>query len=194
MTSDFLIWSVSDVENAVVLDDVRGIPDPWELDEGVSRAEGFPDDVVCTMDQENPHNTLLVDNLENSDNLIVASRRLKEFLAGRSIEKVEYLPVTVLDHRGRSAAGGDYYIIHTIGPVDCLKVDECGPTWSQLDKDSISFLERFAIDPSKIDDTRRLFRALHYEKATVIRRDLAAAIDEAGFTGIRWVELDDYRG
>jgi hypothetical protein len=106
MASGFVVWTHARVENAAVLDSFRGVPDPWELNDGVPRAEGFPDDVVFTMDPERPHDTLLVDSLRNTDGLIVASRGLKEFLASRALNKMEYLPVTILDQKGRPAAGG----------------------------------------------------------------------------------------
>jgi hypothetical protein len=193
MASDFVVWTHAWVENAAVLDGFRGVPDPWELKNGIPRAEGFPDEVVFTMDPERPHDTMLVDSLHNTDRLIVASKRLKEFLAARALDQMEYLPVTILDHKGRPAAGGDYWIIHPLEPIDCLKVDECGARLSPINKNKIQFLSRLVIGEAKIDANRDLFRPKGYTKAFIVRRELASAIDEAGFTGIRWVELDDYR-
>lgn len=194
MAHEFLVWANASVENAVMIDDVRGIPDPWELNEGVSRAEGFPDDAVCIMDPDRPHDTLLVDNLRNTDRLVLASTRLKEFLESRALSKVEYLPVTVLDHKKRPAAGGNYWIVHPLDPIDCLNDEECGAKFSAIDKTKIKFLKKLVIDESKIGSDRHFFRAQRYNKATIVRRDLAEAIQEQGFTGIRWVELEDYRG
>ncbi len=137
------------------------------------------------MDPEQPHNMLLTDSLRNTDRLIVGSTRLKSLLESRELTNLEYLPVTILDHKKRPAVGGDYWIIHTLDPIDCLKVDECVARLSPIKKTEIRSLKRFVIDETKIDQDRHLFRVKRYNKVALTRRDLAAAIREGGFTGIR---------
>jgi hypothetical protein len=194
MASNYLIWTKAIVENAVVLDTVRGVSRYWELSDGISRAGDFPDDASFKMSENWPHNTVLVDNLENKQRVIVASSRLVAFLQARAIPKIEYLPVTILDHKTRPAAGGEYSIVHTIDPVDCLDSEASKVTWDELDEDCIESLEQLVLDESRIDVDRELFRVKHYTNVAIAHRNLATAIDEAGFTGIRWVELDEYSG
>ena len=154
-------------------------------------AATWPKNVTLTMDPEYPDDTLLVDNLINTDMLIVASGQLKEFLQTQALPMVEYLPVTILDHKGR-AASSDYFIIHPIHPVDCLKLDEFDITWDVLNENCIDTIARLMIDESRIDPDRLMFRVKFLEGVILFRRDLAGAIDAMGFTGIEWVELDDY--
>jgi len=191
MQSDYVIWDAKDVPNACVLDKLNGVERQWEFREGVPRAAMFSENAVFTMDPDYPYNILMVDNLPNIHMLIVASRKLREFIETRKPEKVEYLPVTILDHRGR-VASKDYFIIHPIHPVDCLNLDECGVRWSTLDENHISRLKRLVINESKINRKRVLFRIKFFGAVVLVRRDLAEAIDDKGFTGIRWVELTDY--
>lgn len=191
MKSDYVIWRAKYVPNVCALDEFKGVDKQWEFSEGVPRASTFPEDAVFTMDPDSPYDTLLADNLPNTKMLIVGSRKLKEFIEEQKTKEVEYLPVTILDHRGR-VASRDYFIIHPIRPVDCLNLDECGARWSSLDETSISRVKRLVINESKINRKRVLFRAKYFEKAILVRRNLAEAIDAKGFTGIRWVELTDY--
>lgn len=198
MKLNYVIWNKKRVENAVMLKSLEGVEDEWELNEGVPRAATFPADARFQMNLELPYNTILTDNLGNIDMLIVASRRLKEFMEGWHLEKVEYLSVTIIDHKGKPIEE-DYFIIHPIDPVPCLDIEKCGARWSSLDKESISYIKRMVIDESLIDTAtqsitvdRTLFRPKHFEDITLVRRDLAEAIDKGGFTGVKWREIDEY--
>jgi hypothetical protein len=133
----------------------------------------------------------MTDNLINTRTLIVASLKLKNFLETRQLPKVEYLPITILDHKGRPASR-DYFIIHPIEPVDCLDVSQCGAQRSSIDPETIQWLDRLVIDEGKIDPSRDMFRLKFFYDVILVRRELAAAIDAEGLTGIRWIELSDY--
>lgn len=190
-TPDYLIWRTETVANALELDELQGVEDEWELNEGVPRANGFPDDARFTADPELPYNTLLVDNLYNIDELIVVSSRLKDFLESRELNRVEYLLVSILNHKGRVAAD-DYFIVHPIEPVDCIDQALSGAQFSALDDDTISRVDKLVFDESKVDNRRELFRPKFFPSVTLVRRDLAEALDAAGFTGIRLLEIAQF--
>ena len=46
-------------------------------------------------------------------------------------------------------------------------------------------------DESRIDPKALVFRLKHYPSKVVFRRRLAEAIKKAGFTGIKFIELED---
>ena len=50
------------------------------------------------------------------------------------------------------------------------------------------------IDESRVDPERKIFRPKSFYRVTLVARELAEAIEVEGFTGIRWIELDDYSG
>lgn len=197
MKLNYVIWDNKHVENAVVLYRLQGVENKWELNEGIPRSADFTAEATFKMDLDLLYNTILTDNLKNKDMLVVASRRLKEFLEEWNLEKVEYLPVTIIDHKGKPIQE-NYFIIHPIHPIPCLDVEKCGATWSPLDEEAIDFIERMVIDESLIDTRtqsitvdRKLFRPKYFDCITLVRRDLAEAIDEAGFTGVEWMEIDE---
>src|SRR5437773_9583740 len=90
MTSNYVVLGADPSDNAVVLIRLEGVPDDWELREGVPRARNFPPDAVYSMDPERKNNTILQDSLFNTGTLLNASESLKKFLATRKIPKVEY--------------------------------------------------------------------------------------------------------
>ena len=189
--SDFLIWAHKRVPNACVVKQFRGLENAWQLKECIPRAEGFPDDVTFGMDPDRPYDTLLTDSLKNIERLIVASRRLAEFFQARPLNHVEYLPVSILDHRGRVAAP-DYFVIHPVEPVECLDAVKSNADWSSLNEGTIDSVERLVIDSSKVDASRELFRMRFFFDLIIVRRGLAESINAMNFTGVRWIELSDY--
>jgi hypothetical protein len=196
MSLDYVLWEKPLIEHGVVLRGLKGVKNEWELNEGVPRAS-TPMDAEFHMDPERPHDTVLADSVGNIDMLIVASERLTNFLRARALADVEYLPAKIVDHKGKSIPT-PYFIVHPINPVDCLDAQRCGVTWDSLDPEYIDRLERLAMKESFERDalegafTRALFRPRLYYRVTLVRRDLATAMDEAGFTGLRWLELEDH--
>ena len=191
MPSDYVLWVSRNVDHAAVLGTLHGVDKQYELNDGVPRAATWTAAARYTMNPDFPHDTLLTDALINTDQLVVGSDRLKKFLEGRKVNEVEYLPVTVMNHKNRPA-GTDYFIINPIHPVDCLDVDASDVTWSMIDETQVESVGRLVLDPSRVDKDRELFRVANFPNVTLARRDLAQAMDKQSFTGVRWVELDQY--
>lgn len=189
--SNYVIWTQKSVNYACILDQFENVEKQFQFRKGISRINGFPANACFTQDMDFPNNTLLIDNLVNTNSLIVASERLKKFLEKQALPHVEYLPVTILDHKGK-VASDCYYIIHPIDSVDCLDVDKCGPTWGRIAKDSIKTVDRLVLDEDKIDPERKMFRLQKFLLPVIVHRELAEAIDQEGFEGVRWVDIDDY--
>ena len=188
--SRYVIWKHKAIPNACLLDRLKGVERDYELQDGVSR-QGTFQNAQYTMDPDHPYDTVLVDSLRNTSQLLVGSKVLKEFLECRPLSKVEYLPVTIFDIKGRPIRE-EYYIIHPIDPVDCLDIENCGVTWSEILDDIVDEVERLIIDEKKIDINRELFRPKYYSDIVLVNRELAEEIDKKRFTGIRWLELENY--
>lgn len=191
MNANYVLWQFKSVDEACVLKDITGIDQQYRLNDGTPLAREFPANVSFHMDPDYPTDLLLVDNLLNADMLIVASTRLKEFLEARHLEKIEYLPVHIIDHKGRDT-GGDYFIVHPVEPVAC--VDENASVFERdfLMPDAYSSFEQLVLDESRIPPGREIFRLQGFWDLTLVRRDLAEALEKEGFSGLGWLELSEY--
>lgn len=187
MKSTFLIWTDRPVKHACALYKLSGVTKEYQFRKGISKAEIFGDEASFNMHPDFPNDTLLTDNLLNAYLLIVASGRLKAFFEDRATPNVEYLPVKIIDHKGK-VASTEYSIVHPLDPVDCIDQEASQVRWHEFDKGVIDGVKRLVIDESKVDPARVIFRLKSFYWATLIRRDVAEAIDAAGFTGIRWVD------
>ena len=75
---------------------------------------------------------------------------------------------------------------------DCLDLNSSSVKWNKWDKDTIERVRRLLLDESRIDPARELFRAKAFWDVIFVSRPLAQAIDDMGFSGVRWIELSDY--
>jgi len=158
---------------------------------GIPLAARFPETALFTMHPDFPHHTVLTDNLINSDLLVVASQRLKDFLEARGVNDVEYLRVAVRNHK-RKLVGRDFFIVNPLEPIECIDLKRSSVSWDCINPKEINRVERLALIENKIPPTRELFRIRGFPDAALVSRKLAEAIDERGFTGIRWREIEEY--
>jgi hypothetical protein len=190
MASRWVAWTCVEVPHAISLDQLSPVDKLYEVKKGVPRAHTFPTDAKFTVDKDFPNSTLLVDALETVYDLTVVSPRLKEFIAAREPRNVEYLPVTILNHKRRPAA--QYFILNPVHPVECLDLSASGAEWDVVANEVIDQVERIVIDESKVDDDLLLFKPKFLYRVIIVRRDLAEAITSERFTGVEWTELEEY--
>jgi hypothetical protein len=186
----YVIWQFEDVAHSLVLDRLHGVDDIFELVEGTPRAGTFPPDARFTPDPDFPNDMGLVDSFTNTYNLTVISTKLKEFIEDKHPEKVEYLPVTLLNHKSRPA--GEYFILHPVDPVDALDIEQSGAEWDVVDETVIDSIQRIVLSPDKLDVNRQIFKLKHLYDVLLVHTDFAKAIDENGFTGIKWVNCENF--
>lgn len=190
-TSNYLLWEQAILPGACALSGMTGFEDDWQLLYGVPVDDALPPTTRLAMNPDHPKDTALTDSLYNVDRLIIASPKLRALLEGLHIPELQYLEVPVVDLQGRPVREG-YVLVHLLEPVDCLDVAACGATFSSTDEDSIDTMKRLVIDESRIDPSRLLFRPKGFYKVRLVHRELAAKLNVAGITGVRWVELSQW--
>lgn len=194
---EFVLWERKYEDYSATLEGIQGVEDEWEINEGISKINTFLNTVSFQMNREKPNDLILLDSIPNIDFLIVASFKLMSFLKKQEIKKIEFLPVTIIDHKSNTLPN-DFFIIHPIEPIDCLDAKRCGAIWNKLDPEYIKRLNRIAFNEEFIsmEDSqmaeRKIFRAKNFYRVTFVSKELAKAIDSEGFTGIRWVDTQNY--
>jgi hypothetical protein len=189
--NDYVVWEVEEVPHCFVLDQLEGVDLDVELRTGIPCSESFPSDAVFTVDPDFPNRIRLADTFENTSRLVVASRKLKDFIASFKPEAVEFLPIKLLNHKSKPA--GDYFIVHPVSLVDALKPAESGAKWNKHMDDWVDRVDKLVLDTGKIDQSRLIFKLKYFYNCVLVRRDLSEAISKEGFTGIKWTECDQYK-
>lgn len=186
-----VIWTHDIIPGACALSGMTGFEDDWKLLYGEPVGDDFPAKARFAMKPDAPDDVALTDSLYNLDMLIVASEKLRALIEASQAPAVEYLPVPIYNHKKRRVKES-YSIIHPIEPVDCLDVDACEAQWGRINKQAISRVKRLVVDEKRIPAQRLLFRPKFFANVILVHRSLAQAVDDAGCTGVRWVEIDKY--
>jgi hypothetical protein len=191
MSASYVIWKYKHVRSAVVLKKMTGLEDVYRLKDGVPLVEELSGPVSFHMHPDFPNDLLLLDNVRNIDKAAVTSRRLKEAIESRNIPHLEYLPVTIVDHK-RRAASKDYFIVHQLEPVDCLDREESDFVMSDIVPDEVDTVRKLVLDEKRIPGDRQIFRLKGFGDIILVRRDLADVLSAGPFTGLTWLDIRNY--
>ena len=186
-----MIWDADSQSNYCVLGYLEGYSDDYKLMKGDSVAKEWPD-VAMRMDKDFKKQIKLSDNLLNPVNIIVASKRLCDFFRSKKVPNVEYLPVTIYDHK-KKVASKEYSIANLVTTQDCIDTKKSEVTWNAIDSHYIASMKQLVFNEKKIAKDATLFRAEHLKELIFIRADLAKAVTDAGFTNVKFWRLSDYR-
>jgi hypothetical protein len=190
---DFIIWKKEYNEGYCVIGDPVGFEDEFLLMEGVELLKQWPDNVVCKMSARYPKDIQLADNLYGGSYAVI-SQRLKEKVAALGgASPLEFLPVTILNHKGRSASK-DYFILNPVGSVDCIDIKKSGVEWNSIDEDDISDVEQLVLKKGAVPAKVVVFRPKHLASTILVRRALADQLSSDGLTGLYFEELEDFSG
>lgn len=171
---------------------LQGVGDEYEIKRGISRVKNFPKDAHFEMDKRFPRQINLADSIVNLDRMIVASTPLKEFIEAKRPRAVEFLPVSIYNHKGR-VASGDYFVISPIEVVDCIDKSQSRFKWNAIDPTIMSSCSKLALDLDVIDPELLLFRPKHLASFVLTSAALAAEISAKGFTGVHFLRTDEFR-
>jgi hypothetical protein len=188
---DFVIWGSTHSDGECVIKYPQGFEEPELLVEGVALSDQWPTNVVCQMNPEYPKDIRLTDSLYGPVNRVI-SLPLKQRLAElATADAVEFLPVTILNHKGRIASK-DYFFVNPVGSVDCIDVDKSGVVWNAIDKTRISRTTALSLKAGAVPETVGVFRPTHIVNLTLLRRSISERLAADGFTGLKFRELGRY--
>jgi hypothetical protein len=171
------------------LEDLRNLPDPGRVTKGV-KLEPWPRNVQLHMDPNFPKAIQLPDCAVNLPDAIVVSKRLKEFVEARKPAHMEYLPISIINHKGK-VASSEYFILNPFKLQDCIDQAASKIRWNPMDKNEISACTKMVIDEAQVERNAKVFRLEHYPSKVLIERKLAEEAGAAKFTGFDFIEIDE---
>lgn len=171
---------------------IKNFDDDFELVEGVTLVDEFPDDAEYRMNADFPDDIQLRDFLHNLDDQMVVSQRVQEFLADR-IESVEFLPVNIVNHKGRKV-NEKYFIVNLLDLEDCVDQSATQFNWHKMDPELMENVKNLTLDESAISKNRQLFRLKGVTSVVAISEELLEELTNAGFTGLGTSDFREYKG
>ena len=191
---DYLIWKAIIEDGCCVCGSLENVEDSHKVKRGISVAEYFPDNAFFQMSPDFPKDIKLVDNIRNRGGFVLVSRGIKNMIEGaNNVNHVEYLPVKIINHKGRIASK-DYFIINPLDICDAIDFDQSEIKWNNINPDIISSCAKLVLKKNNIPYDFKIFRLKYFPRRVLLRRDLAEKIGKGGFTGIAFTESQNFRG
>jgi hypothetical protein len=183
---DYLIWDATYAGNACHLLGVINVEYSHRLVEGYEYGDTFPQDARMSMSPHFKKDTKLVDDVMNAERVKVCSKALVDFLKAKNLKNVEYLPLTIRDHK-KKVASTEYSIVNPIGLQDAIDMNASIPRLNAFDK-TVDGVKQLVFDKSRIDPEVRLFRFAGLTRPVVIEKTLADELTAQNFVGLSFLD------
>lgn len=183
---------------------VSGVPTPitkaYQLLQGISRREGWPDKVEFQLSdgaelglskRAAQRMAQIPDYVENSKNWHICSSALATVIADAAGRDVELLPVAILDHKGRPTKR-DYCIVNVLPLIEAVDRSESVFMPSSANPSAIFSFTRLALDQRVLQHEPAIFRLKEEHRTTLVREDVVKALASTGLTGFRFIEPANY--
>ncbi len=163
----------------------------FRMAKGIPNADEYPAGATIRMEDAYP-GRIVPDVIGNTRGLLIVSTRVKEAIEEAQGAETEYLPLEILNHKGRPAGdGGPHWIISPIGTFDCADHEASEIDWFD---DDVVDVDKIVLDPSKIEGAPALFRPKVEPRSYVVRGDLAERLGSMGLRGLVFEDLEVARG
>jgi hypothetical protein len=190
--ANHLVLKFEPGEYAAELGNIEGLENDWELLRGISQAQTWPRDAAFRMDDAFPEDLQMEDLQRNSPRVVLVSRRLKEFLEAKALVNNEFLPVAIINHKGRRVKA-PYWIVHQVHLQACIDESRSILRPNSINPELISRVDKLVIDESRVQPDVRVFRPARFPFVVLFQRELAGEIAGEGFTGLSFSEIDEFK-
>jgi hypothetical protein len=196
MSSSFLVWDQGLYKDGVCkLGSLKGVPDTFEIHDGVSRLAGWPADASAPMHPRFPKDIGFADCLRGTGFLVI-SAKARQVLEGAGVgkpEKIEYLPVKIINHKGR-VEQVEYFIANPLDIVDCIDVEASVVKMDPINKSTITSAERLVLREQAIPPELKVFRLGKWPCTVIVQSKLADTMKAAGLTLLNFRDPLVYTG
>jgi hypothetical protein len=182
MPAKYVVWKSKRVGNACLLEQIENVDNLLSLYTGGCFEGRLPANAQFRMSKDFKKDTGLIDDVKAGGNVKVCSARLVDFLRKQKLKNVEFLPVTILDHKGK-VASKEYSVVNPFGLQDALDLEESEPDYNAIRPTDIDEVEQIVLDTSRIERGVKLFRLKGLTTPVLMEKGLADAITEEGFVG-----------
>ncbi|MFP2926890.1 imm11 family protein [Pyxidicoccus sp. 3LG] len=161
----------------------KSVSNDWQMTEGVPLRNSLRE--AATLRLASGRGDMLCDFVPNLSMALILSEPAVELLRAEGVaadEVIEYLPITLLDKRGRPTRVR-YYLVNPLLKVACMDA-KASEFLKSSGGEKVLSVERLVLEQERIPSDAKLFRLDECTEVIVIRSDLVQRIQEAGLTGL----------
>lgn len=190
----YFVLKEKDDETNVYLDleTPYSIPEQYQLRKGVSRLNGWPEDVFFKFSKYKPEGMILTDWVENSPLWLIISDLFKTVLEEFREENIEYLPIKIKNHKGRFVSE-HYWIANFLVLIEAVDREHSVFKVDTGNVGCIRMFDKLVLREDILKSGPVIFRLKEEPMKVIARQDLVERLNEKSITGVRFVETDKFR-
>lgn len=189
----WVIRACSEQDSAVIDDIPENAPRKYKFFKSRSLLKEYPKDGSVAFSPNYPDRVKLYDFVDNVISMLIVSGKVKGIWDRLGIEKVEYLPLQLLDHNG-TPIEKQYYFVNLLVSQPIIDLDKSEYTMGKINKTQMSDISQLYIKLDSVDPDAKLFRAQMYAKLYIMTDEVLQAMKQEGVTGINAFEADGWDG
>ena len=193
MLSKFFVWRPGLMRDGFCkLNGLQNVPKTFKLLNGDSRAADWPDNASAAMSPNFPKDIGLLDTIYGAG-FLVLSPRTKQLVDEENLRNLEWLPVSIVDHKGRTVPES-YSILNPREFVDCIDAVASQARFNPLKPTQLNGCVQLVLREDAIPADVYVFRPSTWPQIVIIRRELGDKMVAAGLTGLDLREPAEYDG
>lgn len=166
----------------------------FRMAKGIANAAEYPADAALQMESGHP-GRIVADVIGNTRGLLIVSDRVKATIEEFQGAETEYLPLRILNHKGRPALGAGepahHWIVNPLGTFDAADHDASEIDWFEGD---VVDVDELVLSPAKVEGAPALFRPAVEPRSYIVRGALADRLASMGLRGLVLKDLEVARG
>lgn len=180
MSEYFILGPARDDEFCKVAMAPQDFPTMNPAKRGRSMSREWPKEAEFRMKPQHP-GLIVPDVVLNPHECLMVTDRMKAFLQEHIESPVEFLPFTLINHKGR-VANDSMWVVNLLDSVACADMDKTEGSESPFYPGEIQDLLELHVIEDKLPTVRKIFRLKECPATILVRDDLRRGLEEAGFS------------
>lgn len=159
--------------------------------DGVPQAGWFPRDAEYAMNHRYPDARSLYDLQNTTLKLLVVSKALRSILEELDGARIEFLPITIRDHRNK-VASKEYSIANVLGLIECVDHASSSFDIDPMIPTRFSHTNKLVLVEEAIPKDRHIFRLKERPWCHIVTETLKKAVEDRGLRGMCFVLPEEF--
>lgn len=187
--------SVQPDDGAVLSDVPDPGPEAFEYTDGQPLLEKFPshDEAVMCMSVNNPDDSILHDVVACEESVKVISSKVKTIFERHGATNVEYLPVTIWDHKNKPCST-DYFILNPLESFDIIDMDKADVVMNAFFPTRVKRIKNLIVNHEAMPEDAKVFRASRKMAEIFVNDEIANALKDADISGCKLMKAEGWDG
>lgn len=171
----------------------EGAPPEHLLDEGTRLGDRFPPNASVRFSDEFATRRTVCDFMSNTFGSLIASARVRRILEAQGADNCEFIPLTLLDHKGK-VASREHFLLNVLGHAEAVDLERSVVDMDSILKDRIAYFDKLVLRREGIPPDARIFRLSRKRNEFLISQAVHDAFTQEGVTGFKAFLADGWDG